>query len=189
MTVLLKPWLRRQPQPVAVLCDDKRVPVPRGNKAWSELARTVEALNPAQVQCLAADGTVIRAMMLATPEGEDAAAPSDDDTSETAALKTFARLVAEAYDKSSKASAPLLAQAMDFVERQGQRLARTELELERAYAHIHKLQAELLEATAITTEDGEQTLLGALMQGAVAGEAAKAKLAKGNGATQKGKPT
>jgi len=168
MALLLKPWLRRMPQPVAVLCDDKRVPVPKGQKAWSELARSIEALQPSQIQCLDKDGQVIRAMTLETADD------TTDDTADTSALKVFAKLVADAYDKGHKVGQPVLDSAMAFIERQSQRLMKAEAEVEQLRQHCHLLQAQLIEATA-SGDDGDDDFFGALLSGALQGDAARRK--------------
>ena len=170
MSARLKAWLRKPPQPVAVLCDDKRLEVPKTGRPWIELANSIAALAPSKLQALGANGEILRAKVMDSSDVESAeeSATVQEGSSD---IQRFATLLADAYDKSGKNFAPLLDSAMSFIARQQEALTRLEREIERLRATNHKLQAELIVATSAVGEDGEPepSLLGALMQGAMAG--------------------
>lgn len=160
-------WLRKTPRPHTVLADERRIDVGNTPGKWLNLVRTIESLSATKITCLDSAGNVIRAITL--DEDEDVTTKTEESE-----LQTFARLVADAYEKGSKSYAPLLDNAMQFIERQGQRLAAMEREIERLRMHAAKLQAELLAATAtVPVEDESLTaaLITGMMQGAGAANA------------------
>lgn len=164
-------WLRKTPQPVAVLADDKRIEVPRNGRAWRDLTQTIKALEPTKLTCLAGDGTVIRSIVLEHESDDDGAATASPEMTD---VQLFAKLLAEAYDKASSKMQPIVDSAMAFVERGGTRLAKAEAENDRLRAHIHKLNLQIGELTqapvAAPTDEGG--ILGSLVAGAMQGLAA-----------------
>lgn len=157
-------WLRKTPQPVTVLADDKRIDVPRNGRAWRDLTATIKALEPTKLTCLDGQGNVIRSVVLESEEEKPAAA-----SPEMSDLQLFAKLLAEAYDKASSKMQPVVDSAMAFVERGGQRLAKAESENDRLRQHINKLNLQIsdLSMVPVSPEGGEQTLVGAIMAGAM----------------------
>ena len=156
----LRTWLRRNPQPSAVLADDKRVEVPKGSRPWHELEATIVAMGPAKITLLDGTGSILRVKDLTTdpsPESEPTAVGSD--------LQTLAKLLADAYEKGAKSYAPLLDNAMAFIERQGQRLASMERDIERLRTLNAKLQADLLIEQSLPEDTGEGGLTNALLAG------------------------
>jgi hypothetical protein len=171
MSARLKSWLRKAPQPVAVLCDDKRVEVPKTGRPWIELATTIASLAPSKIQALGPSGEILRAKIMEAgeedAEGEDVVAPKG-----ASDVQLFATLIADAYDKSGKNFAPLLDSAMAFIARQQEALTRLEREIERLRTHNHKLQAELIAASVPEGDEGEQpSMVEALAQGFLASRA------------------
>lgn len=165
-------WLRKTPQPVAILADDKRIDVPKNGRAWRDLTATIEALEPSKLTALDGQGNVIRSINLTSETDEDdkPARPSP----EMSDLQLFATLLAEAYDKASSKMQPIVDSAMAFVERGGSRLAKAESENDRLRQHINKLNMQIGDLTAAPApavgEDGG--ILGSLVAGAMQGLAA-----------------
>lgn len=155
-------WLRKTPQPVAVLADDKRIEVGKNTRAFRDLTQTIKAMEPSKLTCLDANGSVIRSIMLET-EADEERAPA---TPEQSDLQLFARLLAEGYEHGRKANQPIIDSAMQFVERQGVRLAKAEGEIERLRAHIHKLNLQIAELSMIpAAPEGEDSIVGAIVAG------------------------
>ncbi len=171
MAINLNRWLRKTPQPVAVLADDKRVEVPKHGRGWRDLTQTIEALEASKLVALDGQGNVIRSIVLEGDDGKEVA-PSQ----EMSDVQLFAKLISEAYEKSGRQYEPLINNAMEMADRQGQRIARLETDLERARMQIHKLTAQIIELTSGPVEDSEQGVLGALVQGVMQG-AAESKVA------------
>lgn len=156
-------WLRKTPQPVAVMADDKRIEVPKNVRAYRDLTQTIKAMEPSKLTCLDANGNVIRSIVL---EAEDEkSAPASAEMSD---LQLFAKLLAEGYEHGRKANQPIIDSAMQFVERQGARLLKAENEIERLRAHIHKLNLQIAELSAIPLEAvGEESIMGTMLAGAL----------------------
>src|SRR5882672_1138086 len=107
-------WLRKLPRPAVILADDKRIPVPTG-RVWPDVWRTISVIKPAKLQAIDADGQVLRALDFETVVDDDDTSEKTQDQSD---LQLFAKLLSDAYDKGSKAGAPLISSAMNFVEQQ-----------------------------------------------------------------------
>jgi hypothetical protein len=159
MTHSLYGWLKKSPQPAAVLCDEQRIECGTGARSWTELHKTVEALQAEKITCLDAKGAVLRSMRMVVD-----APPST--TPESTELQTFAKLIAEAYEKGTKSYAPLLDASLQFIERQGQSLAKAEQEIERLRLANVKLRTEIAELVSQPApDDGTGNVIGALMAG------------------------
>lgn len=158
-------WLRKTPQPVAVMADDKRIEVPKNVRAYRDLTQTIKAMEPSKLTCLDANGNVIRSIVL---DAGDEERVTPNASAEMSDLQLFAKLLAEGYEHGRKANQPIIDSAMQFVERQGQRLAKTEAEIERLRAHIHKLNLQIAELSIVPAEaPGDDSIMGALVQGAL----------------------
>lgn len=166
-------WLRKTPQPVAVMADDKRIEVPKNVRAYRDLTQTIKAMEPSKLTCLDANGNVIRSIVLDEPSDDQK--PSNA-SAEMSDLQLFAKLLAEGYEHGRKANQPIIDSAMQFVERQSQRLAKAESEIERLRAHIHKLNLQIGEMSLIPAdnEGGNDSIMGALVAGALQGAGAAA---------------
>jgi flagellar motility protein MotE (MotC chaperone) len=147
-----------------VLADEKRLEVPKNTHGWRDLTRTIEALKASKIACLDAAGNVIRAIELDEDEAEKATKESDSE------IQTFARLIAEAYEKGSKATQPLLDNCLQFIERQAQRISTAEREMEKLRMHNVKLQAEILSLSQEPTAPEGEGLLGGIVQGMLAAQ-------------------
>lgn len=155
-------WLKKQPQPVAVMADDKRIEVPKNARAIKDLCATIKAMEPSKLTCLDDKGNVIRSVVL---EAEDDKPVNS--TPEMSDLQLFAKLLAEGYEHGRKANQPIIDSAMQFVERQGQRLAKAEAEIERLRAHIFKLNGQIAELSSGPAPAGDDSIMGAMLAGAL----------------------
>jgi len=161
----LSRWLRKTPQPVQIDADGKRVEVPKHGRNWQEVTRTIEALGATKLSALDGQGAILRSVDLSEDDDGKAQSPELSD------VQCFAKLIAEAYEKGTKSYAPLLESAMSFIERQGQRLASMEREIEKLRAHGAKLQAELLAVSAAPPQSDDGGIMAGLVQGMLAGQA------------------
>lgn len=159
-------WLKKNPQPAAVLADDQRIEVGRNRRAYKDLTETIRAINPTKLTCLDAQGSVIRSTVLESDADDDTSkAPPSPEMSD---LQLFAKLLAEAYDKASSKMQPIVDSAMAFVERGGQRLAKAESDNDRLRAHIFKLNARIGELSSVpVVGEEEPSILGAIAQAAI----------------------
>lgn len=155
-------WLRKTPQPATVLADDKPITVPKNARAYRDLTATIKSLEPSKLTCLDAQGNVIRSIVLETED--DKPAPASAEMSD---LQLFAKLLAEGYEHGRQANQPLVDSAMQFVERQGVRLAKAESEIERLRAHIHKLNLQIAELSSTPAPAGDDSIMGAIVAGAL----------------------
>lgn len=168
----LRNWLKKTPRPHSVLVDDKRVEVPNNARAINDLVATIKALEPSKLTCLDAKGDVIRSMAI---ESESEGEPSAATSPEMSDLQLFAKLLAEGYEHGRKANQPIVDQAMQFVERQGVRLAKAESEIERLRVHIHKLNLQIAELSgAGAPPAGDDSIMNALVAGALQSQMAPA---------------
>ncbi len=159
-------WLRKTPQPKAILADDRRIEVPSNGRAWRDLTQTIRAMDPSKLTCLDGSGNVIRSITLESDDDKSPASPEMSD------LQLFAKLLAEGYEKGMTATQPMLNSAMEFVERQGVRLAKAESEIERLRSHIHKQQLHIAElSVGAAGDDGEGSIMSAVLAGALQGQA------------------
>jgi hypothetical protein len=165
----LRNWLKKTPRPAVVLADDKRIDVPNNHRAINDLVATVEALEPSKLSCLDRDGNVIRSISLESVDDK----PSSAASPEMSDLQLFAKLLAEGYENGRKANQPIIDSAMSFVERQGQRLAKAESEIERLRLHIHKLNGHIAEMQHAPVAEAEgssdDSIMGAIVAGAMQG--------------------
>lgn len=166
-------WLRKTPQPTAVMADDKRIEVPKNHRAYRDLTQTIKAMEPSKITCLNANGDVIRSISMEAEDDKPAASGSP----EMSDLQLFAKLLAEGYEHGRKANQPIIDSAMQFVERQSVRLAKAEAEIERLRTHNHKLNLQIAEMSAIPVveQSGDDSIMGAMLAGALQGAAAQQK--------------
>lgn len=170
LNVNLSNWLRKTPTPVAVLADDKRIEVGKNVRAIRDLVETIKAMEPSKLTCLDKDGNVIRSIAL---DSDDDKTPAVATTPEQSDLQLFAKLLAEGYEHGRKANQPIIDSAMQFVERQSQRLAKAESEIERLRAHIHKLNLQIGELSLIPAAEpaADDSIMGAMLAGVMQGAA------------------
>lgn len=162
MALNLNHWLRKTPQPIAVLADDKRIEVGKNGRAWRDLTATVEAMDPSKLTCLDGQGNILRSINLES--SDDKAAPVSPEISD---VQLFAKLIAEAYEKSGHQFEPLLKAALDHVSFVSVRLAKAESEIEKLRAVNHKLNAQLIEASMQGGDETEGSIMGAFAAAAL----------------------
>ena len=168
--VNLANWLRKTPQPVAVMADDKRIEVGKNVRAIRDLTETIKSLEPSKISCLDASGNVTRALSLENDsDDKEAAAPT---TPEQSDLQLFAKLLAEGYEHGRKANQPIIDSAMQFVERQSVRLAKAEAEIDRLRNIIHKQHLQIAEMNAVPIVEApaaDDSIMGAVLAGVMQG--------------------
>lgn len=158
-------WLRKTPQPKTILADEKKIHVPNNARGWKDLTQTIMALEPSKLTALDGDGNVLRSITLESEDEKPAPSPEMTD------LQLFAKLLSGAYEKGMTATQPMLNSAMEFVERQGVQLAKAEAEIERLRSHIYKQQLQLAELTVGSPAGEDDSIVGAMLAGALQGQA------------------
>ena len=100
----IRSWLRRNPQPTTVRCDERVVQVPpEGARKWADLEATILTLNPTQLVALDASGNVLRACELAGDGEVDALDAVDQKMSEREReVTTIARIIADSSDRAAQ---------------------------------------------------------------------------------------
>lgn len=187
-------WLKKMPQPVAILCDQQRVEVPRVHSPWREVAQTVLAIGPSKITALAADGSVLRAQTLDSDDDESGG--REDMPQSLPDLQVFARLISDAYTSGANAQKEayrsifeentklvrLLADRLGALEVAWQRSMQNSAQLMQKVAEAN---ARALEAEAGGSEERQDDPLSGLMSGFLAAQ-------NGGGAvpitTKKGRP-
>lgn len=180
MALDLGKWLRATPQPHSIVADGRKIEVGHRAGKWKDVMRSITAISPSRLEALDSSGTLIRAVSL---EDEDTGASSLP-TGEEAIVQTFAKLLADnferssktladAYDKGARATQPLLDNSMSFIERQSQRIQSQEREIQQLRDLNNKLQAELLALTSAATGEDDESVLGGLLQGLMMAKAEK----------------
>lgn len=168
-------WLRKTPRPHSVIADDKTITVPNNVRAMRDLAQTIKAMEPSKLTCVDKDGNVIRSIVLESDEDDKPSSASP----EMSDLQLFAKLLAEGYEHGRKANQPIIDSAMQFVERQGVRLLKAEAEIERLRSHVHKLNLQIADLSNAPAPTGDDSIMGALMAGALQGQMTGAAAAAG----------
>jgi hypothetical protein len=164
----LSHWLRKAPQPVALLADGQRIEVPKSARAWRDLVATIESLEPSKLTALDGQRNVLRSIAL---ESDDTAQPAAA-SNEMSDLQLFAKLLAEGYQHGMKANQPLVDSAMGFVEKQAQASHKKDVEIERLRGIIHKQNLQILELSGAPASDGDESLLGSILAGVAQASAA-----------------
>jgi hypothetical protein len=97
MAATLRSWLKKQPQPhsVRVRTEDDEVKAVKLSEdtrsRWKNAVETIEAMKGVSVECVASDGTILRAMNLRQDEDGDAITEAQDEASKASA-KNFREL-------------------------------------------------------------------------------------------------
>lgn len=88
----IKSWLRKAPQPVALLCDGKRVAVSDGPRKWADTLDTITSMGTTRLEALAADGTILRVVELTGGEVDQADEKQTPGAANLAALSKLGEL-------------------------------------------------------------------------------------------------
>lgn len=193
VTNLIK-WLKKMPQPVAVVVDDRRIEVPRVHSPWKELAQSILALDPEKIVALNANGEILRAVEY--DDETDPATPAQ--SSALPDLQVFAKLLADAYERGSSAQAKAYASIFEentkLVRLLADRLGALEMAWQRALQSHARLVTEVAEANARAAEaeaaaaagGGDDSILGALAAGIASAQGLPTQ-AQPNGGGKRGK--
>ena len=131
----IRGFLLQKPRPASVrLTGDGAPETLKLGRSFAKSAETIDALDPELIECLDADGKVIRAMRTDTVDAHRSdAAPTPQvliNDPETARLTHFANLIHRAYEHSTETAFTKLAEVMDRMNERSdsieQRLERTE---------------------------------------------------------------
>lgn len=185
MSTNLWQWLRKSPQPHALMVDGaKKIEVGTKGGKWRDLVQTLEAYPGSRVEALDSGGNPLRALVIADVEVADA--PKPQETPE----QTFSRIIAgaykDAYAQATKGPQSLLDNAMAFIEKQAVREQAHVSDIERQRETISKLRARVAELEAqlkhvVDQSGGDDGSIGqmiaAFMQGAAGGGALPANVA------------
>jgi hypothetical protein len=168
-------FLRRKPQPAAVIADGQRIEPNGGGRQWRDMVKTIIALDPRKITCVDAKGTILRVHDFGADvaEDDDDDAKPADDKGGGSQIETFARLIASAYEKGNTASQPLVHTAMEMVQSLSAQLGKAQAEIERLRAHNAKLTLQVGELSMLPADDDGGGVIGALVQGMAAAQQQK----------------
>jgi hypothetical protein len=96
----LRSWMRRNPPATHLRFDQKKIlELGKGKTKWADAERAVESYQPKLIECLNAEGHVLRVTQVEAPEEEheEEKVPLNEKTSE---LVQVARIIAESNDKA-----------------------------------------------------------------------------------------
>jgi hypothetical protein len=162
VTIDLRRWLRRQPQPAKLRVDGRDVAIPTERSPWAALEATVLAMEASKVEAFAADGTVIRVVRL--DGDDDDVEPADEVTAvgspQMLDVVAMSKLLAEAHKEGYA--------ALNRANEENTRLVGLVLErlsgVEHAYAATLKQLAEA-QASEAGGGGGMGEIVSALVQG------------------------
>jgi len=129
----IRAWLMLQPRPKTIRvtsegASPQKIEIDDGTR-WVQVAQSLGALQPELIECLALDGSVIRAMRPAELDEEE---PEEDDGAdvvvqdpESARLIIFARLIAEAYRHSTDVAFDKMIAMFEASVRRGESLEKS----------------------------------------------------------------
>jgi hypothetical protein len=168
-----------KPACVRVFVDGEPQDIKTGGRSWMKLAETVDAMAGEQLQCLDAEGKVLRAMRLDDGEAQrsDAAAiPAGLAADPHALMLThFANLVHRAYEHSTELAFNKMVECFDRVN---DRSVSIEQRLERAEAMARRLREDQVQDAFERAEEiaeqagqtGNDAFVNALGQAFVSGQ-------------------
>ena len=185
----LRSWCMKRPRPDGVrlgFSDGTDKYLPRTNEqSWQEIAETIAALGPSLIECVKADGTVIRAKQADDMGREDRARDNGrvplptalHSDPETARLCYTADLLHRAYqhatdvafDKVLAAYDTSFARLVDLVEKIGERSDAIERRLERTETAYRREVNERLEDALERAQEGDNGGLVETLQNFVGG--------------------
>jgi len=191
---LLRRWLMGGDRPhhmIAVDASGKETEVPvKFNDAWIEMARSLDAFDPATVRCVDERGALLRATSLAAlckddPKEEEAPRTYGNMSSSEQMLCTFGQLLADAYKTSNEVAwNTAFSKMVEIVDIFAKRSEALENRLARMEATFSRTAAEQLRAA----QDGSEgsllsEMIGAYLSGAAQAAAGSAGANTGGGPT------
>lgn len=149
-------WLRRIPQPVAIVADGKRVAVPDTARKWSELASTLETMNATRLVALDDNGVTLRATSL--EEGAEVADHPERAKSPLATeLTLMSGLLADAYRTGAETSLRAMSSAIEentkLVKLLADRLGSIEIAWQKSLTTHARMVSELAQAESSRSDD------------------------------------
>ncbi len=184
-----------KPASVRVFVDNDPQEIKLGGRSYQKLAETIDAMDGEQVQCLDAEGKVLRAMRLDDAEAQRATSPAMPavlaNDPQAALLSLFANELARAYQYATEIAFTKMVECFDRVN---DRSAGIEQRLERAEALARRLRddqvedaferaQEIAEAAGQTDNDSfVNTLANAFVSGQMNSRASRKTNGKANGA-------
>jgi hypothetical protein len=164
-----------------------------GRKSRSKLAETIAATDTTLLECLDADGLLLRAMRVEeTDQARSVAAPIAQGLQqdpETLRVTHFANLLHRAYEHATDIA---FAKLIELVERMDARTESIEARLERTEAHYRREQQERIDDLWDRAEEKEtqaasgENLMNAFMGSAAQGMAAASQNGSGGQSNGKG---
>jgi hypothetical protein len=192
----IRGFLLQLPRPAVVrISGDGEPQSIKPGKSFAKTAETIEALDPELIECLDAEGKVLRAMRTDSADSQRSAAAAIPAVlsadPETARLTHFADLLHRAYEHSTEIA---FAKLVDVMERMNERSDAIEQRLERTESANRRLlqdqvddafeRAQEVAAAAAPGAGGiGDQMMGAFLSGKLQGPPAKPT----NGAAPKGK--
>lgn len=177
----IRNFLIQQPKPISVrvVVDGDPHEIKLGGRSYQKLAETIEAMNGEQLQCLGAEGQLIRAVRLDDADAqrsEAAPIPAGLQADPQALMLThFANLLHRAYEHSTEIAFVKMVEAFDRIN---DRSASIEQRLERAEALARRLRDEQVqdaferaeEVAEQAGQDGNENFVSTLANAFVSGQ-------------------
>lgn len=175
----IKWWLRKNPQPVTLLCDGKKVALASGPRKWADTVETIRAMGATRLEALSADGTVLRVVEL---DANEVDAQAEEEPEQKAALANvskltelaqLAQILGDISDRSARRHEA--AYAMAFKEFAGMNAAVLERlsSMEQAWISslntISELKMQLADAIAEAKGDNDNSMMGSIVAAAMSG--------------------
>src|SRR5271156_1597459 len=172
----LRSWLRRAPKPKKLRIktgdgEERVIELGKGRYLWNEVENTVRTAEALSVECLAEDGTILRATRLADADDEDAAEPAsrEDKTlgkairDQAAMLDRYGARLNESFAMGAKAASQSSDKLVELVEVLTNHLAI-------AITNVNNLSVNLSNALQATgsSPEGEESQSTKMLQGVMA---------------------
>lgn len=191
MSAKIRGFLLQKPKPANVrVTGDGEPEVISVGRSYSRLAETIDALNVDLVECLDANGKVLRALRLSSSEPSRSDAPSLPavlaQDPHAAMLTHFGSLLADAYRHSTEVAFTKMVEVTDshrsYTEQLEGRLAQLESALRRSNKDLLDAELDRLEELKEKATEGEAGGLGEqLVSSFLAGKMNGSSHAKGSG--------
>lgn len=177
----IKYWLRKSPQPAVVLCDGKKIQVGTGPRKWAEMAETISSMGGVRLECLAADGTILRVTDVeAEPDKPAGSTDSGGPARMPVGISDMAQLaiiignVCDAAARRHEAAYKMAFDSLsDIVKSNTDRTVAMEAAWIESLNHIAALRMQLADAMSSEKEDGLSEILSQAAGGFLAGKEKK----------------
>jgi hypothetical protein len=172
----LRSWLRRAPKPKKLRIktgdgEERVIELGRGRYLWNEVEHTVRTAEAISVECLDAEGTILRATRLTEEDPEDFEAAGKESADGKAVTKAMAaqatmldaygRRMNEAFARGAEAASTSQDKLVALVEVLTQHLTL-------AITNLHNISTNYAQVVAATGKDSEGLEPGQLLQGLMA---------------------